>query len=237
MPVSGRKIIDFPFTVASPGNYTIPPITFSYFDTKDSKYKTVTTKPISFTVTQGTGKPKTIDTSTITKAQPAFLTRFFSNRLRVVSIMAILIICGLIFWLKKDRKKDADLIAAALEAEKKEQEEKPVTEIIANQQNPLATAEEVLSANDAPAFYHSLNHSLKQFLSHKLGIPLEELNKKSISEKMDSRGMPLEIGLQLNALMDEIEWQLYTPMAANEQMQDLYERANELIQLVNTYKI
>ena len=237
VPVSGRKIIDFPFTVSTPGNYTIQPVTFSYFDTRDAKYKTVATKPVNFTVTQGTGKPKPIDTSVFNKEKPSYLTMFFSNRLRVVSIVAILIVFGLIFWLKKDRKKDADLIAVALEAEKKEQEEKPVVEIMANQQNPLADVEAGLSAKDAPAFYHTLNHLLKQFLSHKLNIPLEELNKKSISEKMDSKGMPVEISLQLNALMDEIEWQLYTPMAANEKMQELYERANGLIQLMNTYKM
>jgi len=36
--------------------------------------------------------------------------------------------------------------------------------------------------------------------------------------------------------MDDIEWQLYTPTVANEQMQVLYERTNGLIQLINTYK-
>ncbi len=235
VPVSGRKIIDYPFTVANAGNYTIAPITFSYFDIKTSKYKTVTTKPVNFTVTTGTGKPKGMDTSSIKKNEPSYLTQFFSNRLRVASVVAILIICGLIFWLKSDRKKDAALAAAALEEEKKANET-PVSEIIENQQNPLADAEAELNANNGPAFYHALNHSLKRWLSHKLDISLEELNKKSIGEKMDSKGIPLETGLQLNALMDEIEWQLYTPTVDNEQMQGLYERTNGLIQLINTYK-
>ena len=39
-----------------------------------------------------------------------------------------------------------------------------------------------------------------------------------------------------NALMDEIEWQLYTPTVDTEKMQGLYERANGLIQLINTYR-
>ena len=235
VPVSGRKIIDYPFTVSTAGTYSFQPIAFSYFDIKTGRYKTVTTKPISFTVTPGTGKPKEIDSSSLEKNKPSYLTRFFDNRLRVVSVVAVLIIFGLIFWLKRDRKKDAALAAATLEEEKKANEA-PVTEIIENQQNPLADVEAELHANNGPAFYRTLNHSLKQYLSHKLDIPQEELNKKSITEKIDSKGIPLETGLQLNALMDEIEWQLYTPEADNEQMQGLYERTNELIQLINMYK-
>ena len=236
VPVSGRKIIDYPFTVSTAGTYTIPPIAFSYFDIKASKYRTVTTKPIAFTVTAGTGKTKEIDTSSLQKNDQPYLTRFFSSRLRVVSVLAILIVCGLIFWLKRDRKKDAAIAAAALEEEKRATAA-PVELIIENQQNPLADAEVKLKANNGPAFYKALNHSLKKFLSHKLDIPHEDLNKKSIGEKMDKKGIPLDTGIQLNTLMDEIEWQLYTPEVDNEQMQALYERTNDLVQLINAYKI
>lgn len=237
VPVSGRKIIEYAFTVTGPGSYSIAPIPFSFFDPKTAKYKTVTTKAVDFTVTAGTGKPKNSDSTGITKGQDSFLTRFFINRWRVVSVVAILIICGLIFWLRKERKKDAVLLAAALEEEKNASVDKSLSEILLSQQNPLSPAEPNLHANEAATFYSVLNQSLKQYLSHKLNIPLEELNKKSIGEKMDSKGMPVETSLQLNALMDEIEWQLYTPFAANEQMKAVYERANGLVQLLNTYKI
>ena len=233
-PVSGRKIIDYPFTGTGAGNYTIPPIDFSYFDPGEAKYKTVSTKLISFTVTPGTGKPKEVDTTSFQKNTPAYLTRFFSNRLRVVSVVAVIIICGLIFWLKKDGKKEAALLTAGLEEDKK-RNEAPLAAIIENQQNPLADAEVELQANNGPAFYQALNQSLKQFLSHKLFIPQEELNKKSIGEKLDSIGIPLGTGLQMNTLMDEIEWQLYTPSLDKEQMQGLYEKTNVLMQLINTY--
>ncbi len=237
VPVSGRKIIEYPFTVAGPGTYSIAPITFSFFDPKEAKYKTVTTKTVDFTVAAGTGKPKNIDTTEITKGRDSFLSRFFNNRWRVVSMVAILIICGLIFWLNKERKKDAVLFVTAVEEEKNASADESRPEILLNQQNPLSAAASSLHANDTTTFYSVLNQSLKQYLSHKLGIPLEELNKKSISEKMDRKGIPVETSLQLDALMDEIEWQLYTPFAANERMQALYEKANGLVQLLNTYKV
>ncbi|HMD00424.1 MAG TPA: BatD family protein, partial [Ferruginibacter sp.] len=144
VPVSGRKLMEFPFTVSKAGNYTIPSVEFSYFDPKAGKYKTASSGPISFTVTQGTGKPKTVDTSTIVKNEPSALVRFFNNRLRVVSVVAILIVCGLIFWLSRERKKDSIAAVIAAKEEERKKEEAPVEAIIENQKNPLQDAETAL---------------------------------------------------------------------------------------------
>ncbi|HMK02609.1 MAG TPA: BatD family protein [Ferruginibacter sp.] len=234
-PVSGRKMIEFTFTVAKPGKYDIPALEFSFFDTKDGKYKTVATRPVGFTVTKGSGKPQQIDTTQNKTAKEPLLTRFFSNRWRVVSLIAVLIILGLIFWLKSDNKKEKKLREQE-EAEKLAAVNEPVDEIIHGQENPLAAAEESLQRKDGKAFYLTLNQDLKNYLSHKLSIPLEELNKKNISERLDKKGVINETSLQLHALMDEIEWQLYTPFTENEKMKETYEKAYDLVQLLNTYR-
>jgi hypothetical protein len=230
VPVSGRKIIEYPFTISAAGQYTLPPVNFSFFDPRSGVYKTIYTKPINFTVTQGSGKPKTIDTSAYKKNEPNMLTKFFSNRLRVVSVVAVLIILGLIIWLKRDKKRD-EQERALQELALKEAE--PIEAIIENQTNPLMDAEEALFAGDGNLFYAKLNNSFKHYLSHKFDIPVEYLNKKSINEKMDQRSIPLSTSLQVNSLMDEIEWQLFTPSVDAEKMQEMYERANMLVQEIN----
>jgi len=235
IPVSGRKMIEFSFTVARPGKYEIPALEFSFFDTKDGKYKTVATKPVSFTVTKGTGKPQRIDTTQNKIVKEPLLKRFFSNRWRVVSLVAVLIILGLIFWLKSENRKERK-INEQREAEKLAALNEPVEEIIHGQENPLAATEESLQRNDGKEFYLILNQDLKNYLSHKLSIPQEELNKKNISEKLDKKGIINETSLQLHALMDEIEWQLYTPFTENEKMAATYEKAYDLVQLLNTYR-
>jgi len=234
-PVSGRKMIEFSFTVARPGKYQIPALEFSFFDTKDGKYKTVATKPVSFTVAKGTGKPQRIDTTQNKIVKEPLLKRFFSNRWRVVSLVAVLIILGLIFWLKSENRKERR-INEQKEAEKLAALNEPVEEIIHGQENPLAAAEESLQRNDGKEFYLLLNQDLKNYLSHKLSISLEELNKKNISEKLDKKGIINETSLQLHVLMDEIEWQLYTPFTENEKMAATYEKAYDLVQLLNTYR-
>jgi BatD DUF11 like domain len=234
-PVSGRKMIEFSFTVAKPGKYEIPALEFSFFDTKEGKYKTVSTQPFAFTVTKGSGKPARIDTSQNKTANEPLLTKFFNNRLRVVSLVAVLIILGLILWLKSENKKDKK-IKAQKEAEKLAAINEPIEEIIHGQENPLAAAEESLLSNDGKMFYVVLNQDLKTYLSHKLAIPLEELNKKNITEKLDKKGIINETSLQLHTLMDEIEWQLYTPFTESEKMKETYEKAYDLVQLLNTYR-
>ena len=116
-----------------------------------------------------------------------------------------------------------------------EAEIKPVEEIIEGQVNPLITAEASLERQDGRSFYIELNRSFKNYLSKKLSIPSEDLNKKNISEELDKRGVTNETCRQLHQLMDEIEWQLYTPFVENEKMKGIYERAHDLIQLLNTY--
>ncbi len=236
VPLSGRKFFEFPFTVSTPGTYTIPALEFSFFDTRDMKYKTTDSKPLEVTVTKGTGKPKKINTDTDVKATDNYLAKFFNNRLRVVSIIAIFIIIGLIIWLKKEKKNERKNIASIALEQKNNADDKPVEEIMLAQQNPLALAEDILYRGDGKAFYVELNLAFKNYLSKKLSIPAEELSKKNISEQLDKRGVTNETAVQLHQLMDEIEWQLYTPFTESEKMKAVYEKANELVQLLNTYR-
>lgn len=233
VPVSGRKIFEFPFTASQVGNYIIPAVEFVFFDSHDAAYKTVSTKPITITVAKGTGKPKNIITTDKYAPSDNFLTRFFSNRLRVVSVIAALIIICLIVWLKidgKQEKKSAETIIEELSSI-----EKPVEEIIENQQNPLVDAEAQLAKADGKAFYMSLNEGLKKYLSKKFSIAPEELDKKKITEQVDKKGIANETAMQLYSLIDEIEFELYTPFTHNEKMKEMYERTNDVIQLLNTY--
>ena len=237
VPVSGRKIFEYPFTVSKPGSYKIPAVAFSFFNTREAKYKTITINPVEFTVTKGTGKVNKINADTGTKQSGNYLAKFFNNRLRVVSFFAVLIIIGLIIWLKRDKRKENHANAKLPVAEEKIAEEKPVEEIIEGQQNPLAFAEECLQREDANLFYKELNLGLKKYLSKKFSISTEELNRKNIAAHLDAKGISIDTAAQLQELIEEIELHLYTPFADNEKMKDMYERAHGLVQLMNTYRI
>jgi len=137
--------------------------------------------------------------------------------------------------LKKNTKNEKQAKEAMPVKEVDLEDEKPVEEILLAQQNPLALAEECLLREDAGLFYAHLNHGLKEYLSKKLSIPAEELNRKNITEQLDKKGISNETAIQLQGLMDEIEWQLYTPFADNEKMKGMFDKAGDLVQLMNTY--
>lgn len=239
VPVSGRKIFEFPFTVSKAGTYQIPPLNFSFFDLRDGSYKTISTKPIDITVTKGTGKPKSLKNDTRVNHDGNYLARFFNNRLRAVSLFAVLIILGLILWLNKDAKKGSEPTepsAVSSQEQSAESDEKETEELLLTQGNPLAASEECLQRGEAGLFYTQLNQELKFYLSRKFAIPAEELNRKNIIEQLDQKGVNNETSVQLQELMDRIEWELYTPHADMVKLKDMYERTEDIIQLLNTYR-
>ena len=236
VPVSGRKIFEYTFTVSKPGTYSIPAVAFNFYNTLEAKYKTAETSKLEFTVTQGTGVPQKINANKGLKQSSNYLARFFNNRLRVVSLFAVLILTGVIIWFKRDKRKELQLQPALTPAAEEADTEKPAEEIIEGQQNPLTAAEACLRRDDASSFYAQLNLGVKNYLSKKFSIRAEELNRKNIAAQLDAKGISNETAVQLQLLIDEIELHLYTPFADNEKMKDMYERAHDLVQLMNTYR-
>jgi hypothetical protein len=237
VPVSGRKIITYSFTIAQPGNYILPAIKFSYFNPKQGKYKTDSTKPITFTVTKGTGKKAAPAVAAIKKESPGFLNTFFSNRRWVISLAAALILSGLIFWLKRDTKKEKLLAANKARAEEKRMAEKEMVDAIAiEEKNWLAKAKELLHGENSTAFYYELNFSLKKYLSKKLNLPVETINKKSITEQLDKKSVSVNTSIQLQQVMNDIELQLYAPFAEKEKMQEFFDGTAAIIDMLDTYK-
>ena len=49
----GSKTFEYPFIPRSPGDFTIAPIEYSYFDVSSGKYVTIKTNPITIKVTKG----------------------------------------------------------------------------------------------------------------------------------------------------------------------------------------
>lgn len=237
IPISGRKIFEYPFTIPSPGNYTLPSVAFSFFDTHTNKYKTIATSPINIKITKGTGKPTIIPKTESGVKKDNFLTRFFSNRLRVVSVVAALIILCLIFWLKWDTRKDKLLQNDLQNEQPDNSSEKNIDEFVQSNINPLEKSEALLNNGASEEFFPALNEGMKNYLSEKLSIMPEQLNKKVLLEKLDKLGVANETVIQVFTLIDEIEFEIYTPNSHTHKMKELYEKASSLIQLLNTYSI
>ncbi len=86
---------------------------------------------------------------------------------------------------------------------------------------------------DSAGFYEALNNELRKFLADKLQVPYTSINSKTIAAEADKHGVNLHTSLQIQQLLEDIEWQLYTPFAAEDKMQDLYNKAAEIVQALD----
>jgi hypothetical protein len=228
VPVSGSKIFDYTFTAAKEGDYTIPSIAFSYFDIDSGRYKTISTKPVTVHIKKGTGKIPLVDAA---KLEPpaGFAETIFTHRWMIVVPVALLIITGLLIWLRADKKRQQKKQAALLQRQVTAQTPEETIPI-----NPLLQSERQLLQNEPRLFYEVLDKEMHIFLAQKLKIPAETLSRKTIAEGLDKSGIEVADSIAVQKLLNDTALQLYTPFADETKMQDDYVEA---VRLVNKIKI
>jgi len=239
IPITGSKIFEYDFSANAEGNYVIPAVAFSYFDPATATYKTVSTKEIPFAVTKATGPPTYATASSSNKQEVSGINKIFSNRWWIIEFIAIVMVIGLIIWIRKDKKAVEELKKQEAAAKKAEQEKiSNIIEVsLINQQNPLTKTDECLYSDDCIEFYTILNTELKNYLGNKFSVNAAEINTRNIVAIMDKKNISNDTVLQLQQLLREVEWQLYTPFERNEKMNELHQEAHAVIQLINTYDI
>ena len=82
---------------------------------------------------------------------------------------------------------------------------------------------------DSTEFYNALNNELRKFLADALQISLETISKKTILREADQQGIAIYTRLQIEQLLDDIEWRLYTPIDSGNSMEDMYKRAIDIV--------
>ena len=74
---------------------------------------------------------------------------------------------------------------------------------------------------------------MRKYLSAKLNFPEKELNKKKINELLDKHNVGIGTTLMLTSLLENIELNLYAPFSPANQMQQVYEKASEVVSLLD----
>ncbi len=226
IPFSGSKTFNIPFSVSKAGNYSIPPIHFSWFDPIEGQYESAKTEPIYFHVSQGKGFQKTASEGiskiagliTVTQAE------WITGTILIGGVLALLF-----FYLIKKNKKE-DELKTQIQLDDLKNQDKKEFEIPGN---PLESVHDRLVAEDAEGFYTELKKSVQEYLSGKLKIPAYELSKESILQKMDECNVSIGTSKLLESLMQEIEMGLYAKHSHPGQMRELYDNASELVSLLN----
>lgn len=224
--LEGSILYDILAVPRNQGSYTLPPIEFTYYDTSAKTYKTVKTEPLGITVTKGNGKTgdmvdysqqhakdirpiKTGDVE-LTDADSYF---FGSSTYWIFMLIPLLAFILLLIIFRKRAVDNADL--GKMRGKKASK--------VANKR--LRKASQLLQHNEQGAFYDEVLRALWGYVGDKLNIPVEQLSRDNISEKLSQHNVDeTTIGLFISAL-DECEFERYAPGDAEGNMNKTYTSA------------
>ena len=228
--VSGSMLYDILLVPRTEGEYTIPAINFVYFDVRTSSYKTLTTEPLTLKVTKGKGGGSAADYSQQSdkdihnfmiggnEAEDPQNTFFGSTAYLALNgiVLAIFIVLLIIF-----RRRAMEL--ADITAYRGKKANKVATK-------RLKKAAKLLKAGKTNEFYDEVLRALWGYVGDKLAIPVEQLTRENISEKLATRKVSEEtIGKFIEAL-DECEFARYAPGDPAVAMEHTYDKASEAIE-------
>lgn len=231
VPMQGTKTFSYPFTVSKAGKYTIDSISFSYFDPETSSYKTLHTAPLQVDVKKG--KRNLLARNSDTKSsQKNKMISTQTELIAGIALVVVIILVILFFIIRKNKNKsDLEKNIKIDDLENQAEEEKEEDFIIP--ESPLTEAHEKLIAEKSGEFYHTLDASLKNYLSAKFKVPANELSKKRLNEELDKCNVSLGTSLMLNSLMNEVEINLYAPPSNVTELNKVFEKASEVVSLLD----
>ena len=243
---SGSKTFEYPFIPRSPGDFTLGPVNFAYYDVNARRYETVSSAALPISVARSasyvqdggssaSGNTLVVDRKGVKSLDEDI--RFIrtktalqaGNNFLVYSkawwgTIIALILLGLGFWLgfRKVAARRADVAGT--------RNRKATRQALKR----LSQAREFLGKNLYTAFYEELHRSLLGFVGDKLGLDMAEQSKENISAALVSGGVAQGVADDFVGLLSACEEARYSPSAGHDAMNAHYEKAVSLITAIDS---
>ena len=233
-PMNGYKTFEYKFIPSVAGNYTIPPVSFSYFDPVKAVYKTLETQAFNVPVVKGKAAVgrSAILSAAVKEADNGFAL-FFQKHLEW--FFAILILSGLAVYLliqNRRLRRSNEPIKVDINPAEPLHPEEVITP--PPPPDPLILSRELLSSGQYPAFYKELNRAIWNAVADKLQLRASELNKYNIVTQLTAKGWDRSQTSLLEDTLNECEVKLYTPDHSEMDMLRILSHAEEIIQHLNS---
>lgn len=210
--LEGNMIYDFLAVPRNQGQYTIPAIEFTYYDTSSSRYKTIKTQPFSINVEKGDGssnsnesadfnKDKDIHTLKLGKDGHQNINDMFYGSVSywICLLIPLLAFIALIIIFHRRAMENADIVKMRSNKAKKMATKR------------LKKAHLLMVKHKQGEFYDEVLRALWGYISYKLNIPVEKLNRENICEKMISHNVDEDTIKKFTTAIDECEFERYAP--------------------------
>ena len=234
--LSGNKVIEYLAIPRHAGNFTIPPVEFSYFDLKSQTYKTLKTEPYTLKVEKGEGNADQVIADFTNKEDLKVLgkdVRYIKMGESKLAKKGDFFFGSVAYYLWYIIPL-ALFITFVIIYRKKAMENANVAKVRTKKANKVATkrmknAGKLLAENKKEAFYDEVLKALWGYISDKLNIPVSKLSKDNIEEDLTKYGVSPECIKEFIETLNECEFARYAPGDQSEAMDKVYSSAIEVI--------
>ena len=239
---SGSKTFEFPFIPRSPGEFSIGPVEYGYYDVNKRRYEVAASALLPLKVARSASATATVDNgSTLvvdrkgvknlnedihfirTKTSLGAGKGFLVYSKAWWATLVVLLLAGLGFWLgyRKVAARKADVAGT--------RNRKATRQALKR----LAQAKEYLDKSLYTAFYEELHRSLLGFVGDKMAMDMADMSKENIQAQLVGGGVPEDVATDFTGLMDACEEARYAPDAGHQAMNDHYQKAVETITAID----
>lgn len=245
--VSGVRTIEYLVIPRYAGTFKIPSVSLIYFDIVTKKYKTLRTKEYTISVEKGNTKSNSGVVSNNYSSVNQEKIKMLGSDIRYIKsgdidvykvsyiynkawfrfAYPVLLIVFILFLIinRKIAKENADLSALRI---------KKANKIAVKR---LKMAGKYLKENNKELFYDEVLKALWGYTSDKLNIPLSELNKETIENKLIMFNVNEDIRKEYIDIVQACEFTRYAPSESSRHMDDLYKETLDVInKMENTIK-
>lgn len=238
---TGNKVFEYIAVPRYKGDYEIPAVEFCYFDPDAKSYKTIKTQPYKIKVAQGTSRPasdaaaqKELELlnsdiryikSGAADLQP--VDDLFFGSASYWTCLAVLFVL---------------LVAVSLYLRVRGQNRQNVARMKGKRANSVAVkrlkaAHKLLEKQQADSFYEEVLKALWGYVSDKLTIPVAELNKENIQQRLVEHNVDTALAGRFNDVLNDCEFARFAPGDPQATMDKIYQDAETVIsELENVIK-
>ena len=223
--VGGNMVYDFLAVPRNQGSYTIPSVEFTYYDTSKNAYKTIKTQPFKLEVEKGDGstgesedfasQDKDIHTIKLGKVEQHKANEMFFGSFGywVSLLMPLIAFVVLLIVFHRRAIENADIVKKR-----------------SNRAGKIATkrlrlANKLMLQGKQGEFYDEVMRALWGYMSYKLNMPAEKLNRDNIRETLARHFVDDATIEKFTTALDECEFERYAPGDAAGNMNRTFESA------------
>ncbi len=231
----GDISFDYSFMPLEEGEYAIPSVELVYFSPSTGKYETKKAKGYNVEVAKGEVSSKSqkkdrlvyntkLEDVGVNKSSTKLIVDSLSYWLWYIVPILLLIIAISIYRRRINDLADIDLLKS-----------KKANKVARKR---LKKAEICLRAKDVDKFYDEILSAMWGYIGDKLRIPISDLNRENVRQKLEDAGVNSEDLDSLISLIDECEFAKYSSSLGQISMDNVYMHACDVInKLDNSLKL